>query len=897
MDGASPDPKTIAKATPMMAQYLAIRDAHPGYLLFYRMGDFYELFFEDAVKAAETLDITLTQRGQHGGDPIPMAGVPVKSHEAYLERLIRAGHKVAICEQTEDPAVAKKRAGKTLVARDVVRLVTPGTLTEDTLLDARRHNFLAALAEAGGKLALAWLDLSTGRFETEPVAALDLAEALARIEPTELVAPDKLLERPAIQAALDDCAAVLTDLPAARFDSNNGERRLRLAFGVGSLDGFGAFERAEVAAAGALVDYLDATQKGEAPRLDPPRRFQPGQVMQIDPATRRSLELFRTQSGERSGGLLHAIDRTRSGAGARMLAGWLAAPSTDLARIDQRQDAVQHFFDRPGLTQDAGQALAAAPDIARALSRLSLGRGGPRDLKAVGAALNAAAALAALLAAAGDDLSQGGPPAMLAKALDDLLGHDALGGELAAALAEDLPLLVRDGGFIAPGFDAELDELTALRDGSRRLIAALQARYAETTGIANLKLKHNAVLGYFVETTTANEARLAEDERFIRRQTMANAVRFSTVELADLEAKIASAADRALARETELFVRLREAVLNAGEALARLGDALALIDVTAGLARLAADRGYVRPKVEASLAFAIEGGRHPVVEPALPAGAFVPNDCDLSVETAKRLWLITGPNMAGKSTYLRQNALIAVMAQIGAFVPAASARIGVVDRLFSRVGASDDLARGRSTFMVEMVETAAILNQAGERSLVILDEIGRGTATYDGLSIAWAAVERLHDRNRCRGLFATHYHELTQLAEKLDGLGLAAMRVKEWQGDIAFLHEVAPGAADRSYGVHVARLAGLPKDVVRRAASVLARLEAGEGPDGAKLAAEMPLFAHAAPAMAEPAPEPALAAGAAEALETLRSLDVDGLTPRQALELVYDLATLARRDD
>ncbi|MGZ0188096.1 MAG: DNA mismatch repair protein MutS, partial [Alphaproteobacteria bacterium] len=528
------------------------------------------------------------------------------------------------------------------------------------------------------------------------------------------------------------------------------------------------------------------------------------------------------------------------------------------------------------------------------LSRLALGRGGPRDLAAVGKGLEAAATVSGALASSGGDLSAAGPPALLADASDKLIGHDVLAALLSDALSPDLPLLARDGGFVASGYDPELDELRGLRDDSRRLIAALQARYAEETGIANLKLKHNAVLGYFIETTPANEDKLVSEERFIRRQTMANAVRFSTVELSDLEAKIASAADRTLARELEIFDRLRDQVLAASEALARVADALALVDVTASLGRLAVEQRHVRPKVDGGLAFDVRQGRHPVVEPALPSGAFVPNDCDLSAD-AKRLWLITGPNMAGKSTYLRQNALIAIMAQVGAFVPAASAHIGIVDRLFSRVGASDDLARGRSTFMVEMVETAAILNQAGERALVILDEIGRGTATYDGLSIAWAAVERLHDKNRCRGLFATHYHELTQLAEKLDGLALASMRVKEWQGDIAFLHEVAPGAADRSYGVHVARLAGLPKDVVRRAANVLAHLEAGEGPDGAKLQAEMPLFAHATPVMAEPEPA-ALPAGQEEALARLAALDPDQLTPRQALELAYTLADLVKGD-
>ncbi len=884
------------KVTPMMAQFLAIREANPGYMLFYRMGDFYELFFEDAEKAAETLDITLTKRGQHGGDPIPMAGVPVKSHEAYLERLIRAGHKVAICEQMEDPAEAKKRAGKTLVERGVVRLVTPGTLTEDSLLDARRHNFLAALAEIGGKQALAWLDLSTGRFETEPLAKDGLAPALARIEPNELLLADKLLDRDDIHSALEDSPATLTDLPSARFDSANAERRLKLAFNVDALDGFGAFERAEIAAAGALVDYVDLTQQGHAPRLDPPQRFAGDAAMQIDPATRRSLELFRTQSGDRKGSLLSAIDRTSTSAGARLLAGWLAAPLADPAGISARQDAVQHFLEGPILRGDVRDQLGQAPDLARALSRIALDRGGPRDLAATAAALTCAEAVRSLLNAS-DALAA--TPSLLLEAAERLTGHSDLANTLANALADELPLLARDGGFIRSGYDPELDDLRALRDDSRRLIAALQARYAEDTNVPALKLKHNAVLGYFVETTPTNEAKLVADERFIRRQTMANAVRFSTVELSDLEAKIASAADRALARELELFAGLINVVKDASDALARLADALALIDVSAALAHLAAEQNLARPRVDGSLRFDIKSGRHPVVEQALPSGAFVPNDCDLSVETANRLWLITGPNMAGKSTYLRQNALIAIMAQIGSFVPAASAHIGVVDRLFSRVGASDDLARGRSTFMVEMVETAAILNQAGPRALVILDEIGRGTATYDGLSIAWAAVERLHNKNRCRGLFATHYHELTALAEKLDGLGLASMRVKEWQGDIAFLHEVAPGAADRSYGVHVARLAGLPRDVVKRAGDVLTHLEAGDGPDGKKAAAPLPLFAHVAPTMAEPEPEPIIPPqppSHIEAIEQLKAVEPDALTPRAALELIYSLAALAKED-
>ena len=891
MDGNTVKPALIENATPMMAQYLAIREAHPGYLLFYRMGDFYELFFEDAVKAAEILDITLTQRGQHDGEPIPMAGVPVKSHESYLERLIRSGAKVAICEQTEDPSAAKKRPGKTLVNRDVVRLVTPGTLTEETLLEARHHNFLAALSETGGKLGLAWLDISTGVFETQSLKSTELAEALARVEPKELLLPDRLLERPEFKQFLDERLAAVTDLPSARFDSRNAERRLKTAFGVEAMDGFGAFERSELSAAGVLIDYIDQTQKGEIARLDPPRRFQPGSVMQIDPATRNSLELFRTTSGVRQGSLLNSIDRTSTSAGARLLAGWLAAPLAETRAIHRRQEAVAYLFENPQLSSSLRSILHGSSDLARALSRLSLGRGGPRDLEVVAKALNIATKVAELLAKIPKDLSNGRQPALLLDAATSLVGHDLLAAELTNALDDSLPLLARDGGFVARGYDHKLDDFCSLRDNSRKLIASLQAGYQEDTGVPNLKLKHNAVLGYFIEVTALHEAKLVSDERFIRRQTLANAVRFSTVELSDLEAKIAQAADRALARELEIFSELRENVLKQGEALARVADALSLIDVIEGLARLATERGYVQPKVDKSLSFNVKDGRHPVVEMGLSSGSFVPNNCDLSVETAKRLWLVTGPNMAGKSTYLRQNALIAILAQIGSFVPASEAHIGVVDKLFSRVGAADDLSRGRSTFMVEMLETAAILNQAGDRSLVILDEIGRGTATYDGLSIAWASVERLHEKNRCRGLFATHYHELTALAEKLDGLGLVSMRVKEWEGDIAFLHEVMPGAANRSYGVHVARLAGLPADVVRRAASVLSRLEAGEGPDGTKLKIEMPLFAQVPLGHEKPSTSP-ISEGAKSALEIMRKTEVDALTPREAMNLLYELAEL-----
>lgn len=877
----------------MMAQYLTIKAEHPDCLLFYRMGDFYELFFDDAVAAAADLDIALTKRGKHLGADIPMCGVPVHSHDAYLNRLIRRGHRVAVCEQMENPAAARKRGAKSVVRRAVVRVVTPGTLTEDSLLDSRRHNFLAAVAEAEQRLGLAWVDVSTGAFETQSVVEADLDAALARLAPGELLVSEGLCQRPALFEVFGDRREQLTPLPGPKFDSDGGGRRLCALFGVGALDAFGDFSRAELAAAGALVDYIELTQKGNMPRLATPRRLAPGAVMEIDAATRRNLELTTTLAGDTKGSLIAILDRTVTGAGARLLALRLTQPLTDPAAIDARLDAVTFFVADERLSNEVRDILKQGPDIARALSRLSLGRGGPRDLAAIRDGLACAASLRQRLDGAADI---GLPPSVDA-ARRGLGFHGEVIDRLGRALAADLPLLARDGGFIARGYSENLDQLIGLRDESRKLIAGLQARYIEETGITGLKVKHNNVLGYFIEVSAKQVEAMPSgaESPYIHRQTMAGAVRYSTVELADLEARIAQAADRAVALELELFEDLVGEVVGRGEAIAEAAEAEAVIDVSAALARLAVERRYVRPVVEDSLTFEVVCGRHPVVEAALDrigGDAFVANDCRLGAgidDASGRLWLLTGPNMAGKSTFLRQNALIAVIAQAGSYVPADAATIGIVDRLFSRVGASDDLARGRSTFMVEMVETATILNQAGPRSLVILDEIGRGTATYDGLSIAWAVVEHLHQENRCRALFATHYHELTALAGKLEYLQCHTMRVKEWRGDVVFLHEVAHGVADRSYGIHVGKLAGLPPSVVARAEIVLDTLEQGETSSAVgRLAEDLPLF-QAVPAIAagpigRNIPSPVEMAVA--------KILPDELTPRTALDFVYELKRL-----
>ncbi len=896
---AAKTPDDIGRVTPMMEQYVEIKAANPDCLLFYRMGDFYELFFGDAEIASRALGIVLTKRGKHLGQDIPMCGVPIERADEYLHRLIALGHRVAVCEQLEDPAEARKRGNKSVVRRDVVRLVTPGTLTEDSLLDAKRNNYLLTLARSRAsstedRFALAWIDISTGEFRVAECDRASLPAEIARIEPGEIIVSDALYADAELAPYLRTLPA-LTHVTRDVFDGATAERRLASFFGVATTASFGAFSRIELTAAAAAVTYVERTQFGKRPPLSVPAREAAGATLAIDQATRSNLELIRTLAGERRGSLLAAIDRTMTAAGSRMLAQRLAAPLTDPAEIAHRLDAVAVFVNDSVARSDLRTRLKAVPDLARALARIVMGRSGPRDLAAIRDGIAAAAEFSSRLA------TLAGLPRDIAQAMEGLRRPDpGIAAEFANALADELPLLRRDGGFVRPGYEAALDEARALRDESRRVIAALQVRYAETTGIRALKIRHNNVLGYFVDVSAQHGDKLMSaplNTTFIHRQTTAGQVRFTTTELGELEAKIANAADRALALELEIFDRLAATVTAASAAIKEAAHALASLDVATALAALVVERDYVRPEVDGSLAFAITGGRHPVVEQALIAngGPFVANDCDLSPpadEKTGRIWLITGPNMAGKSTFLRQNALIAVMAQMGSFVPARAAHIGVIDRLFSRVGAADDLARGHSTFMVEMVETAAILNQAGERALVILDEIGRGTATFDGLSIAWATIEHLHESNRCRTLFATHFHEMTALAAKLKRLHNATMRVKEWQGDVVFLHEVVDGAADRSYGIQVAKLAGLPSSVIERAKIVLAQIESEDRTSPARrLIDDLPLFAASRPAAA---PQQDSALGTL--LEALAALHPDEMSPRDALEALYALkAQIAKR--
>ncbi len=905
-------PPTI-EATPSMAQFLEIKAANPDSLLWYRMGDFYELFFEDAVVASAALGIVLTKRGRHQGVEIPMCGVPIHRADEYLQRLIRQGYRVAVCEQLEDPAEAKKRGSKAVVKRDVVRLVTPGTLTEDTLLDAKSRNYLTALYRAPGtgeadalhatsNYALASLDISTGEMETGEVTGPDLPGELVRLSPGEIITTDGVLADGELKRWIGISGAATTPVPSASFDSLSGERGLKTQLGVSELGGFGGFSRSELAAVGALLRYIDLTQIGKRPVIRPPKRTGGSGVLVIDAASRASLELTRSSSGDKAGSLLTAIDRTVTAAGGRELSQRLASPLRDVTAIEKRLDAVSFLVAEAALRDALRERLRGAPDIARAIARLAFGRGGPRDLGALRDGLEAAAKCAALLKKAG--AAMGLPPELDRVVRDLWAAGPNLGAALTAALSDDLPHLKRDGGYVRTGYREALDAARRLKDDSRQVIATLEARYIEQTGVKTLKIRHNNILGYFIEVTALNAKALTTpplDALFRHRQSMANAMRFTTAELSEIEGRIASAGERALALEDEVFQELTSAIAQAEQELSAVAAALAEIDHQAALAELAVTDNYVRPEISAMGGFEIRDGRHPVVEQALrqsKTGAFIENDCILGLDTAEpagfdeettaRIWLVTGPNMAGKSTFLRQNALFVVLAQMGSFVPARVARIGVVDRLFSRVGASDDLARGRSTFMVEMVETAGILNQATERSLVILDEIGRGTATFDGLSIAWATVEYLHDVAQCRALFATHYHEMTALAGRLKDVGNVTMDVKEWQDEIVFLHKVRPGAADRSYGIQVAKLAGIPQPVIERARQVLDLLEKNDrrATGAEKPLDDLPLFAAARPKGA------AAKGGPSPVEEALAKLNPDELTPKAALEALYALKRL-----
>ncbi|MBQ7413661.1 MAG: DNA mismatch repair protein MutS [Alphaproteobacteria bacterium] len=864
----------------MVQQYFAVKNQYPDCLLFYRMGDFYELFYDDAKVASKILDIVLTDKNHNKpGGEMPMCGVPFHAYESYLVKLVKAGYKVAICEQLEDPAEAKKRGAKSVVKRDVIRVVTAGTLTEDSLLSASRHNYLACLTPSVTGMTLAWVDMSTGDFYVQSLTRSLLPSTLARLEPSELLIGSELKKQhPDLAYALSN----ITEIADDKF-SYSIQKEVMDSF-LSAHTCTTSFDKAEIIAAGVLLTYLNDTQKGAMPQLHMLQKVFTEQFMEIDPATRRSLELTQSLSYERGGkSLLSVMDKTLTGAGGRLMAGWLSSPIVDLRTIEDRLDEVDFFVQNREIRSQLRDLFRDVSDIERALSRLSVGRGGPKDMLGIARALAQIPKIR--LAIQGDFI----PPA-LERCLIRMGEHTALVNRITECIRPDAPLMARDGNVICDGFSMELDELRHAKENAQQSLAKMRADYVQLTGIQNLKISFNNLVGYYIEVPSKAAEPLFNNPEwgFIHRQTMVNVIRFTTKELSTLAGHILNADSEALKLELQLFEELRTVILSHADSLFEAAGALAETDVVTALALLAEENHWVRPTLTTGLDFDIQGGRHPVVEAALKTEhiPFIPNNCDLGSDD-NRLWLLTGPNMAGKSTFLRQNAIITVMAQMGSFVPADSVKIGIVDKLFSRVGASDDLARGRSTFMVEMVEVATILSGATERSLVILDEVGRGTATFDGLSIAWAVVEYLRTHNRCRGLFATHYHELTVLANRLEGLTLHTMRVKEWQGDIVFLHEVGSGSSDRSYGIHVAKLAGLPTAVLNRATAVLSQLEEKKQQQK-PLFDDLPLFSATT--------HPTYSDKPSAVEERLKGIDVDMLSPREALDLIYQLKTLVKEN-
>jgi DNA mismatch repair protein MutS len=852
--------------TPMMKQYEEAKRACPEALLLFRMGDFYELFFDDAKTAAGVLGLALTSRDK-GPDAIPMAGFPHHQLESYLGKLIAAGFRAAVCEQVEDP-----RQAKGLVRREVTRVVTPGTVTDDALLDPRRSNFLAAVAP-GDPAGVAWVELSTGRFVAAGFPAGQLGDQLARIAPAECLVSDG--GGPLPEAVRDE--TMVTRRPDWAFSHQAAHETLLKHFGTASLEGFGfaadgasEADAQAIRAAGAVLDYLAETQKTSLAHLDRLVPYRTAGTLEIDQASRRSLELTRTiREGRREGSLLAVLDQTVTAMGSRMLSDWLANPLADAPALRARHEAVAELVAEPALTAELRDALRRVYDVERLLARVTTGRASPRDLSFLGRTLRGLPAIKARLSAR---------RSRLVNELESQIDLcPELRAKLDAGLVDDCPLGSREGGFIRDGYHGPLDELRELARGGKQWIARYQAHQTERTGIPSLKVGFNKVFGYYIEVTNAHREKIPED--YIRKQTLKNAERYITPELKEYEEKVLSADQRAQELEYELFAALRDAVAAARPRIQSTAAALARIDVLAALAELARQRNYCRPEIVDEPVLRIVDGRHPVLDVLEPEGTFVPNDTVLGGGDGTIL-LITGPNMAGKSTYIRQVALIALLAQMGSFVPAGQATIGVADRIFARVGASDELTRGQSTFMVEMTETARILNTATPRSLVILDEIGRGTSTYDGISLAWSVAEFLHERVGCRTLFATHYHELTDLAQSLPGVKNLNVAVREWQDEVIFLHKIVDGAADKSYGIHVARLAGVPRDVVGRAKDILAQLEdehhdaagrariAKAGPPQKRSEIQLTLFG--------PAEHPVI--------DELKQLDLERITPLAAFE-------------
>ena len=874
-----------SKPTPMMAQFLDVKSQYQDFLLFYRMGDFYEMFFHDAEIVSGLLGIVLTKRGQLNGIDIPMCGVPVHAVDGYLEKLIRLGHRVAVCEQAETPESFKKRGGKGPLPRSVVRVVTAGTLNEDSILAPDLNNFLLAIGNDNGNFAVAWADMSTGTFHTQDINEESILSTIERLNPAEILYPEG---QEIIFQKIKEISCIFA-LPKDSFDSNNPLDVFQAFFPNSVNLNKLAYSRAQLSAIYGILNYLSQTQISQKPFLRQPILMENNRILEIDPATRRSLEITRTLSGEKHGCLLNTIDKTKTAIGARLLASRIASPLAVKGQIEERLDLVNWFLSENSLKSNLDILLRGIPDFERSLCRLSVRRGGPRDLFFLATAIEKTEKIFKLIAQC---ITSSGQP-LFANIDEIIVSPYSVSTKIKDALADDLPLLVRDGNFIRSGFDVSLDSLRNLSKESRDHIVLLQQKYSDETAITSLKIKYNNLLGYHIEVRSIHAEKLMSNAKFIHRQTTAQALRFTTIELADLERELTTAADRALTIEQSLYDSLVQELLKCETKIAQCASIIAQIDVALSTASLAENHNYVRPVITNNAQFMIEAGRHPVVEFTSGGKAtFIENDCDLL--QGKKIWLVTGPNMAGKSTFLRQNALMVILAQAGLFVPAKKANIGIVDKLFSRVGASDDLARGQSTFMIEMLETAAILRHATPKSLVILDEIGRGTSTYDGLAIAQATLENLHDINRCRGLFATHYHELTILEEKLSDVMSFHMKIKEWRQEIVFLHKVTKGRAGRSYGIHVAMLAGLPDNVVERAKNILSELESQRWSEEQILSEKgvnFPLLAKVAAPSSHNETDPKRT----EIFELLQSFHPDDLSPKEALNMLYEIHDLYKK--
>ncbi len=894
-----PDP---VRETPMMKQYFEAKRACPEALLLFRMGDFYEMFLDDAKVAAQVLGLALTSRDKGAGG-MPMAGFPHHQLDAYIAKLIAAGYRAAVCEQMEDPKKAKG-----IVKREVTRIVSAGTVTDEALLDPKSSNYLAAIAgDVDGvfeKIGIAWVELSTGKFYAATIGPNQVGEQLARISPSELLFNEKTpFERRSMGKTL------FTKRPDWTFGYRTAHDTLLKQFGTATLEGFGFTDTENdvpaIRAAGAVLEYLNETQKQSSTHIDSITAYRPGCQLEIDEASRRSLEITRTiREGRRDGSLLAVLDRCVTPMGSRLLGEWVASPLTDISEINARLDAVEEFFRNDAVVRDLRENLRRVYDLQRLLTRILQGRATPRDLAFVARTLRVLPFFRERLAKLGETsgdcvgvpTSSPAPFSFLQSLRKNIDPCEELSAMLENALADECPLSSREGGFIRSGFNAELDELRELQSGGKEWIARYQSIEMERTGISSLKVGFNRVFGYFIEITNTHREKIPPE--YIRKQTVKNAERYITPELKEYEEKVLTADERACGLEYEIFERLREKTCEARTAMQQTAVALAHLDVLVALASLARDRGYCRPVLVEESVLKIVDGKHPVLDALEPEGTFVPNDTLLDDEHGM-IQLITGPNMAGKSTFIRQTALLSIMAQIGSFLPAREATIGICDRIFARVGASDELSRGQSTFMVEMTETARILNQATERSLVILDEIGRGTSTYDGISLAWAIVEYLHDRTGCRTLFATHYHELTDLSETFDRIRNLNVAIREQNDDIAFLHKIVPGAADKSYGIHVARLAGVPRDVIKRAREILEELEqthveaTAHGVDESLRGTQQEEKKRKTVggmqfSLFGPDDHPIV--------EELREIDVDGLTPLDALKLVADWKASLQRN-